>query len=191
MKRIIAAILAALMCLACSSVMFSAPTAEEASPRLSVPVCGAEVSEAPLSVEAAPVAAEDVPEPVEESTEGPPAAYEMLCSEEDIATAAQMLYGEYGSDYVPYHEKAKCVCVALNRLGDHRFNAYGSTLAEQIRYPAQFAGWSPNNPITDELWEIAYDVCYRWSTIQQGAEGVKWETDCLFFYGDGQWNYFY
>ena len=187
MKRVIAAISAVLACLTCSSVTFDVPTAEEASPRLSVAVCGAEVSEAPPNTEAAPVAAEDAPEPIEE----PPAAYEMLCSEEDIITAAQMLYGEYGSDYVPYHEKAKCVCVALNRLGDHRFDAYGSTLAEQIRYPAQFAGWSSDNPVTDELWEIAYDVCYRWSMIQQGAEGVEWETDCLFFYGDGQWNYFY
>lgn len=85
--------------------------------------------------------------------------------EDDIILLAKMMYGEcrgIKSDA----EKAACCWCAINRVG-----AWGDTLAEVVT-PRQFCGYSPNNPVWDELYDIARDVLIRWHREQQGYEDV-------------------
>ena len=118
--------------------------------------------------------------------------YEMLYSEEEVIAAATMLHYEYGSSWVDYHEKAKVICTVCNRLKSPRWIAYaGDTFMGQISAPNQYLGYIPNGHYTDYEYQIAYDVLWRDSKIQQGADDVLWETDCCSFWGDGYRNHFY
>ena len=118
--------------------------------------------------------------------------YEMLYSEEEVIAAATMLHYEYGSSWVDYHEKAKVICTVCNRLKSPRWIAFaGNTFMGQISAPNQYLGYIPNGNYTDYEYRIAYDVLWRDSKIQQGADGIEWETDCCSFWGDGMRNHFY
>lgn len=117
---------------------------------------------------------------------------EMLYTEEEIIAAAQMLHNEYGSSWVEYHEKAKVICTVCNRLKSSRWVAYyGDSFMSQISAPNQYLGYNPYGAYTEYEYNIAYDVLWRDSQIQQGCEGICWETNCCCFWGDGHINHFY
>lgn len=106
----------------------------------------------------------------------------------DVEALAKMLYGEArGVDSDT--EKAACAWVVLNRVDDPR---YPDTVLEVLEAPAQFAGYDPNNPVTEELKALAADVLTRYHEEEQGAEdaGRIIPREYLFFTGDGERNYF-
>ena len=84
--------------------------------------------------------------------------------ESDVTALAQMAYGEARglADY----EIAACMWVALNRMDA----GYADTVQDVVSAPGQFAGYSAQNPVTDEISAIARDVLSRHEREQQGEQ---------------------
>lgn len=106
----------------------------------------------------------------------------------DVEALAKMLYGE-ARGVASDTEKAACVWVVLNRVDDPR---YPDTVLEVLESPAQFAGYNPNNPVTEELKTLAADVLTRHYAEETGAADVGRviPREYLFFTGDGKQNHF-
>ena len=126
-----------------------------------------------------------------EQTEAPepsetPVYYEMYFTEEDVAAVAKMLWGEARG--CTQDNQIKCVWVVLNRVDDDRFP---DTIQGVLSQPHQFHGYDPTYPVTDELYNIAFDVLTRWSYERQGVP-VRRELpeSFLWFTGNGQENIF-
>lgn len=121
-----------------------------------------------------------LPAPPKEAEYIPPAA--------EVEALAKMLYGE-ARGVTSDMEKAACVWVVLNRVDDPR---YPDTALEVLEAPAQFAGYSQDNPITEELKALAADVLTRHHAEKTGAADVGRviPREYLFFTGDGEQNYF-
>lgn len=107
-------------------------------------------------------------------------------ADDDVTVLAQMAYGEARglADY----EIAACMWVALNRL-DH--GGYGDTVEAVVSAPGQFAGYSAQNPVDEELAAIARDVLTRHDAQQRG-EDVPREIgrEYLWFSGRDGHNWF-
>ena len=135
------------------------------------------------------VAAEETVEPEQseapEQTE-PPVYYEMYFTEDDVAAMAKMLWGEARG--CTRDNQIKCVWVVLNRVDDERFP---DTIQGVLEQPSQFHGYSESFPVTDELYNVAFDVLTRWSYEKQGIP-VRRElpNTYLWFTGNGQENIF-
>lgn len=121
-----------------------------------------------------------VPEPSAEPE------YEMYFSEDDVIAVAKMLWGEARGCALDNQQKA--VWCVLNRVDDPRFP---DTIQGVLSQPNQFYGYSPNFPVTDELYAVALDVLTRWSMEKQGVT-VERElpNTYLWFTGDGVQNWF-
>lgn len=126
-------------------------------------------------------AVEQEPEPSEA-----PIYYEMYFTEEDVNAVAKMLWGEARG--CTRDNQIKCVCVVLNRVDDGRFP---NTIKGVLEAPGQFHGYSESYPVTDELYDVAFDVLTRWSYEKQGVP-VRRElpSSFLWFTGDGKTNHF-
>ena len=90
--------------------------------------------------------------------------YEMYFSEDDVIAMAKMLWGEARG--CTRDNQIKCAWVVLNRVDDERFP---DTILGVVAQPSQFHGYSPNFPVTDELYAVALDVLTRWSMEKQGV----------------------
>ena len=90
--------------------------------------------------------------------------YEMYFSEDDVVAMAKMLWGEARGCTLDNQQKA--VWCVLNRVDDPRFP---DTIQGVLSQPSQFYGYSPNFPVTDELYAVALDVLTRWSMEKQGV----------------------
>lgn len=101
--------------------------------------------------------------------------------EEDVIALAQCLEGECGGCSV-IQQQAVC-CVVFNRVDSPDFPA---TLLGVITAPKQFHGYSPNNPVRDDLYDLAYQEIVRWHNGEAGVIGPEY----LFFWGDGRRNHF-
>lgn len=113
-------------------------------------------------------------------TPSPPAA--------EVEALAKMLYGEARG--VPSNmEKAACVWCVLNRVDDPRFP---DTVLEVLEAPYQFAGYSRDNPATEELKALAADVLTRYHAERDGETNVGrvLPAEYCFFTGDGKNNNF-
>lgn len=112
--------------------------------------------------------------------------YEMYFTEADVIALAQMLYGEARGCTVD--NQRKCVWCVLNRVDDPRFP---DTIIGVVSQQGQFYGYSPYNPVWDNLYAVALDVLTRWSMEKQGADVAR-ELDASFvwFTGDGTTNWF-
>ena len=112
--------------------------------------------------------------------------YEMYFSEDDVVAMAKMLWGEARGCTLDNQQKA--VWCVLNRVDDPRFP---DTILGVVAQPSQFHGYSPNFPVTDELYAVALDVLTRWSLEKQGVT-VERELlpEYVFFTGDGIQNNF-
>ncbi len=112
--------------------------------------------------------------------------YEMYFSEDDVVAMAKMLWGEARGCTLDNQQKA--VWCVLNRVDDPRFP---DTIQGVLSQPSQFHGYSPNFPVTDELYAVALDVLTRWSMEKQGVT-VERELlpEYVFFTGDGIQNNF-
>ena len=106
--------------------------------------------------------------------------------ETDVTALAQMAYGEARG--LAEYEIAAVMWVALNRL-DH--GGYGETVTEVVAAPGQFAGYSAENPVDEELAAIARDVLTRHDAQQRG-EDVPREIgrEYLWFSGRDGHNWF-
>lgn len=116
----------------------------------------------------------------------PPVYYEMYFTEDDVAEVAKMLWGEARG--CTRDNQIKCAWVVCNRVDDERFP---DTIQEVLEQPSQFHGYDPSYPVTDELYNIAFDVLTRWSYEKQGIP-VRRELaqSFLWFTGNGQENIF-
>ena len=135
------------------------------------------------------VTAEETAEP--EQTEAPepseaPVYYEMYFTEEDVAAVAKMLWGEARG--CTRDNQIKCAWVVVNRVDDERFP---DTIQGVLSQPHQFHGYSESFPVTDELYNVAFDVLTRWSYEKQGIP-VRRElpNTYLWFTGNGVENIF-
>lgn len=106
-------------------------------------------------------------------------------ADDDVTALAQMAYGEARglADY----EIAACMWVALNRLDA----GYADTVIDVVSAPGQFAGYSAQNPVDEELAAIARDVLTRHDAQQRG-EDVPREIgrEYLWFSGRDGHNWF-
>ena len=135
------------------------------------------------------VAAEETAEPEQSEAPEPsetPVYYEMYFTEEDVAAVAKMLWGEARG--CTRDNQIKCAWVVCNRVDDDRFP---DTIQGVLGQPSQFHGYDPSYPVTDGLYNIAFDVLTRWSYEKQGIP-VRRElpNTYLWFTGDGEQNHF-
>lgn len=116
----------------------------------------------------------------------PSAEPEMYFTEDDVVAVAKMLWGEARGCALDNQQKAVwCVC---NRVDDSRFP---DTITGVVAQPSQFYGYSPDFPVTDELYAVALDVLTRWSLEKQGvAVERELPSTYLWFTGDGVQNHF-
>ena len=127
------------------------------------------------------------PEPSEATVQTEtPVYYEMYFTEEDVAAMAKMLWGEARG--CTRDNQIKCAWVVLNRVDDERFP---DTIQGVLSQPHQFHGYDPSYPVTDELYNVAFDVLTRWSYEKQGIP-VRRELpeSFLWFTGNGVENIF-
>ena len=82
----------------------------------------------------------------------------------------------------------KCAWVVCNRVDDERFP---DTIQDVLSQPHQFHGYDSSYPVTDELYNIAFDVLTRWSYEKQGIP-VRRELPNTYLWctGDGEQNHF-
>lgn len=107
-------------------------------------------------------------------------------SEEEAVALAQMLWGE-ARGVLSDTEKAACVWCVLNRC-----DTYGKSIIEVVSAPYQFIGYSPDNPVDEDLKALCEDVLERYFNEQAGKTDVGrvLPPDYLYFSGDGKRNYF-
>lgn len=135
------------------------------------------------------VTAEETAEPEQPEAPEPseaPVYYEMYFTEDDVIAVAKMLWGEARGCTLDNQQKA--VWCVLNRVDDPRFP---DTIQGVLYQPSQFHGYSPDFPVTDELYAVALDVLTRWNAEKNGVT-VERElpNTYLWFTGDGVQNHF-
>ena len=66
------------------------------------------------------------------------------------------------------------------------------TIKDVVTAPNQFMGYDKDNPLVDELVDIAEDVLIRWCMEKDGVVevGRVLPTEYTHFYGDGERNWF-
>ena len=120
-----------------------------------------------------------------EQTESP-VYYEMYFTEDDVAAMAKMLWGEARG--CTRDNQIKCAWVVVNRVDDERFP---DTIQGVLEQPNQFHGYVPSYPVTDELYDVAFDVLTRWSYEKQGIPVCReLPKSFLWFTGNGRENIF-
>lgn len=81
---------------------------------------------------------------------------------------AKTVWGEARG--VSAYEQEKVIWCILNRVDDPRFP---NTIIGVITAPSQFHGYSSSFPCTDEMYNLALDVIYRWQLEKQGGESNR------------------
>ncbi len=113
-------------------------------------------------------------------------------SEEDVVNMAKMCYGEsmnlpvlhtdFGDRSATY-QSAEAMWAVLNRVDA----GYGD-ISTCIKAKRQFVGYKSDNPVTDELYDLAKLVIEDWAT---GKEEYRVLPHIFrYFYGDGRHNHF-
>lgn len=103
--------------------------------------------------------------------------YEMLFTDDDVAYAAKLMFGEAGCDWCTDFDRMCCLWTVLNRV-----DAWGGTIVGQITSANQFLGYNPKNAVKEHYVELAADVLTRWSLEKQGVKVVReLPSDFLWF----------
>ena len=107
----------------------------------------------------------------------------------DATLIAKTLYGEARGCSVT-EQSAVAWCI-LNRV-DSTGYGFGGDIEHVITFPNQFLGYSPNNPVLPELYDLAVDVLTRWEREKQGVADVGrvLPREFKWFSGDGGHNWF-
>lgn len=101
----------------------------------------------------------------------------------DVIYLAKMAWGEARGCSTT--EQAATMWCVLNRVDSDEFP---DTVMEVVTQPSQFQGYSADNPVDEELYDLAYDVLLRWET---GGKGRVLPAEYLYFIGDYESNHFY
>lgn len=109
---------------------------------------------------------------------------EVYISQYDAELLAKTAWGE-ARGCSPTEIAAVMWCI-LNRVDSGDFP---DTVVEVVEAPGQFQGYSEDNPVTDDLLTIAYDVLFYWQI--EDDTGRVLPKEYLYFLGDGGHNYFY
>jgi hypothetical protein len=121
-----------------------------------------------------------------------------LYSDEDAVALAQTLYGEArgvkeltndgGFTVSGTCQKAAVAWCVLNRYDA----GYEDSIVEVCAAEGQFIGYESDNPVWNDLLELAYDVLDRWNAEKHGETNVGRviPSDYFWFRGDGQYNWF-
>lgn len=107
---------------------------------------------------------------------------------DDVVMLAKLMYRECRGIPSTMEQAAVAWCV-LNRVDDPRLP---NTIKGVITARKQFA-WNPNTPVTDELFDLASDVLFRWSLEKDGYaydSGRILPKEYVYFTGDGKRNNF-
>lgn len=105
---------------------------------------------------------------------------------EEAVYIARTLYGEARG--CSAYEQEQVVWCILNRVDDERFP---DSVQAVVTQAGQFYGYSPEHPVWDSLYALAWDVLDRWEKEKAGEEsGRNLERGYLYFSGDGQKNTF-
>lgn len=99
----------------------------------------------------------------------------------EVTALAQTLYGECRG-CSELQQKAVCWCV-FNRVDDGRFP---DTLIGVVSQPLQLQGYSPNNPVWDNLYDVAYSCIVDW----HNGENRILDPDMCWFSGRDRINHF-
>lgn len=106
---------------------------------------------------------------------------------QEIPYLAKTVYGEArGCDKT---QQAAIVWCILNRVDDERFpNDIVSVITEK----RQFAGYSENHPVEEDIEDLVVDVLTRWDREHYGEMNVGriLPKEYVYFYGDGKINHF-
>lgn len=89
---------------------------------------------------------------------------------------------EYGADYIPVEEKAKVVATVMNRINS---DEYPDTIYDVVTQPYQFEGYIPYDEYTYQVTDSVIE------SVDYYFEHADEFGDYMYFYGDGQFNYFY
>ena len=105
----------------------------------------------------------------------------------DIEMLAKLIWGEARGVNNKAEQAAVAWCV-LNRVDA----GFGPDIKSVITAPSQFTGYKSSNPVTEELYDLAYDVLLRWELEKMGIDDVGRTLPAGYFYfsGSGGRNYF-
>lgn len=108
---------------------------------------------------------------------------------EEAEYIAKTLYGEARGCSTT--EQAAVVWCILNRVDDES-GLWPDDIIGVVTQEHQFIGYSPENPVLPELYDLALDVLGRWQLEKGGETGVGrvLPADYCYFQGDGRHNYF-
>jgi len=114
------------------------------------------------------------------------------CSDEDRIAAeyiAKALHGECGSGTKT--AQAAVVWCVLNRV-DSELPWMPDDIISVVTQEKQFAGYSDDNPVREDLLAMAMDVILRWRAEKAGETDVGrvLPKEFMYFRGDGYFNYF-
>jgi len=138
----------------------------------------------PESVEEEIIPEEEITVADDADIKEPEEATQTYFTEEDVIACAKMLWGEArGCDV---DDMENCVRTVCNRADDSR---YPSSISDCVTQPYQYSGYSSSNPVSDELYNVAYEILSDWAAMKDG-EDVEW-YDYNSFYGNGDYNTFY
>lgn len=101
--------------------------------------------------------------------------------EESVVALAQTLYGECRG-CSELQQKAVCWCV-FNRVDDSRFP---DTIIGVVSAPKQLQGYSPSNPVWENLYDVAYSCMMDW----HNGENRVLDPDMCWFSGWSNTNHF-
>lgn len=114
----------------------------------------------------------------------------------DAETIAKMLWGEArGVPDLYVGDKrvsAKCQQAAVVWTVLNRYDAgYENSIAEVVRARGQYHGYSPDNPVDENLLALTIEVLNQWSYEKETGFGFRvLPSDYLWFSGDGTYNHF-
>lgn len=107
----------------------------------------------------------------------------------DIPLIAKTVWGEARG--CSTMEQAAVIWCILNRVDSEGYG-FGHGIEYVVTFPYQFHGYNPNNPVTDEIYELTVDVLTRWEMEKNGQSDVGrvLPKEYLYFSGNGIENTF-
>ena len=103
--------------------------------------------------------------------------------EQNLNAIAKVLYGyRYNTD----RDLEGIVWVILNRVDNQAEFHDFITISDVVNQPSQWMGYNENNPVLENLWDIADDVLYRYETDGKRLFGqeylyFEWRSDYIVF----------
>lgn len=143
----------------------------------------------PIRTAAPVILAVPAPEPTPEPEPEPKPEPEIVVDDWAAQLIARTIWGEArGCSTIEQAAVAWCI---LNRV-DAEGWAMGRSVEYVVTFPQQFHGYSANNPLDPDLYELAVDVLTRWELEKLGETDVGrvLPQEFLWFHGDGQHNHF-